>query len=52
MDNAVRSDTKYRDIADGNRKESPAGIDIFRLSDTKYRDIADGNPGGGPIVHL
>ena len=38
----VTSDTKYRDIADGN---DPDG-DIPRAlcwSDTKYRDIADGN---------
>ena len=38
----VGSDTKYRDIADGN---DPDG-DIPRAlcwSDTKYRDIADGN---------
>ena len=37
------SDTKYRDIADGNPQQ-PWGIATPSvLSDTKYRDIADGN---------
>ena len=39
----VWSETKYRDIADGNR----IYVNHFKLSgawsETKYRDIADGN---------
>ena len=44
----VGSDTKYRDIADGNVWSS--SISIYRTcsSDTKYRDIADGNAGNVP----
>ena len=37
------SDTKYRDIADGNRAKSPQVKKTINGSDTKYRDIADGN---------
>ena len=37
------SDTKYRDIADGNHKKPTKGRVYHSPSDTKYRDIADGN---------
>ena len=37
-----RSDTKYRDIADGNCLHECCAR-VVRQSDTKYRDIADGN---------
>ena len=39
----VGSDTKYRDIADGNHKKPTKGRVYHSPSDTKYRDIADGN---------
>ena len=39
----ARSDTKYRDIADGNWALQPAQFYSRAASDTKYRDIADGN---------
>ena len=39
----VGSDTKYRDIADGNLKPGLIAHDRCGGSDTKYRDIADGN---------
>ena len=38
-----KSDTKYRDIADGNGKARSAKPHPIEESDTKYRDIADGN---------
>ena len=38
------SDTKYRDIADGNIIALMIMIPLRNMSDTKYRDIADGNP--------
>ena len=38
-----QSDTKYRDIADGNGKARSAKPHPIEESDTKYRDIADGN---------
>ena len=37
------SDTKYRDIADGNRRHPMSYNRLSTVSDTKYRDIADGN---------
>ena len=37
------SDTKYRDIADGNIHLPLYSPQVFQPSDTKYRDIADGN---------
>ena len=40
---SLKSDTKYRDIADGNRVHLDADGLFDNLSDTKYRDIADGN---------
>ena len=39
----VGSDTKYRDIADGNITRSRTESIAHFTSDTKYRDIADGN---------
>ena len=39
----VGSDTKYRDIADGNKASKKAPRMVLKSSDTKYRDIADGN---------
>ena len=39
----VGSDTKYRDIADGNKKTVAGILPWVEKSDTKYRDIADGN---------
>ena len=39
----VGSDTKYRDIADGNNNVHPVRLKFNYMSDTKYRDIADGN---------
>ena len=39
----VGSDTKYRDIADGNSSGVMLPETTFASSDTKYRDIADGN---------
>ena len=36
------SDTKYRDIADGNCSDGRV-LSRVAQSDTKYRDIADGN---------
>ena len=39
----VGSDTKYRDIADGNILTLDDIVEGVRKSDTKYRDIADGN---------
>ena len=41
--NVSGSDTKYRDIADGNHKKPTKGRVYHSPSDTKYRDIADGN---------
>ena len=41
----ARSDTKYRDIADGNCRRKLLRY-LPLLSDTKYRDIADGNSQG------
>ena len=38
------SDTKYRDIADGNLNSLAHAAMLIARSDTKYRDIADGNP--------
>mgnify|MGYP000963630372 CR=1 FL=1 len=38
-----RSDTKYRDIADGNFVARGCDLLAIVVSDTKYRDIADGN---------
>ena len=46
-------ETKYRDIADGNRRCSSASRVAVQGLETKYRDIADGNlkPGvGGHIA--
>ena len=37
------SDTKYRDIADGNLVVGAVRGVLPGMSDTKYRDIADGN---------
>ena len=37
------SDTKYRDIADGNFTAEGHPPIVVDVSDTKYRDIADGN---------
>ena len=37
------SDTKYRDIADGNFSNAAGFSELQMKSDTKYRDIADGN---------
>ena len=37
------SDTKYRDIADGNEMAFCPLSKTSPMSDTKYRDIADGN---------
>ena len=37
------SDTKYRDIADGNYLTMLSANFFATSSDTKYRDIADGN---------
>ena len=37
------SDTKYRDIADGNPPSAVPRVHHRVKSDTKYRDIADGN---------
>ena len=37
------SDTKYRDIADGNTIPKKILLSPTVRSDTKYRDIADGN---------
>ena len=42
------SDTKYRDIADGNGRPDAAQSASVNSSDTKYRDIADGNSLGIP----
>ena len=39
----AQSDTKYRDIADGNYFRAFLSPLTIRRSDTKYRDIADGN---------
>ena len=39
----VGSDTKYRDIADGNVCQPSVHSVPTAESDTKYRDIADGN---------
>ena len=36
-------ETKYRDIADGNRRYVPILLSIRIELETKYRDIADGN---------
>ena len=36
-------ETKYRDIADGNRNRLIFSEIHFRVLETKYRDIADGN---------
>ncbi len=44
------SDTKYRDIADGNQDGRDKLPIKSRRSDTKYRDIADGNTPSGPGV--
>ena len=41
----LRSDTKYRDIADGNICTGSVSPGAPMTSDTKYRDIADGNVG-------
>ena len=46
------SDTKYRDIADGNFQEDVIDTFLKRESDTKYRDIADGNNGNVAHEHL
>ena len=39
----AKSDTKYRDIADGNSLKTNRTGSSANRSDTKYRDIADGN---------
>ena len=39
-----KSDTKYRDIADGNTDTTSTQDIVVRVLETKYRDIADGNP--------
>ena len=39
----IKSDTKYRDIADGNKASDSGHRQRLAESDTKYRDIADGN---------
>ena len=46
---AKRSDTKYRDIADGNVPIWTTSIKWSFKSDTKYRDIADGNVQACPL---
>ena len=38
-----KSDTKYRDIADGNTDTTSTQDIVVRVLETKYRDIADGN---------
>ena len=42
MFGSTSSDSKYRDIADRNKRKT-ALLALASMSDSKYRDIADGN---------